>query len=382
VISRFALAAGLAVLMVVSSVGSYMYLGSRQSDLTAPPQVPTAVTPSPGAFNLSGTLFLTQSGAIFSLSAGRFHQLTSEAGWTQLALYPGNNLLAVKRNLLFSDVYILSRFGKVLRKLTSNTAPAGNPDTGARHWSFYPRLSHNQKTLFMSYDKPKAGFDVPMTIWAMPIGKPISQATRWTTAIDYTGGDMQPLPLPSGALMYTKFLYYNQRIVSQIWITNKPEQQYYCGAFCITVPPGPDHGTPLTAPDEDCSQPSLSPNGKAIAMICTHETQVSYLALAAFNGHTLGPRRNLITNQLVAQPTWAPDSSGIAYLAPAQLGSGFQLWWLPKGAFALPSATPTPTPTPGAPTPTPSPVAPVSNKPVQMTTNLGFDATSPMAWIP
>jgi hypothetical protein len=124
-----------------------------------------------------------------------------------------------------------------------------------------------------------------------------------------------------------------------------------------------------------------------MAMICTHGTQVSYLAIASFNGSTLGPRRNLITNQLVAQPTWAPDGTGIAYLAPAVVGTGFQLWWLPKNAYAPPPPSPVPTviPTPGGPypTPTPSPVpTPIPVKPIAITTNLGFDATSPMAWLP
>jgi hypothetical protein len=391
VISRALLAVGLAALMVVSSVGTYMYLGSRQTNLAAPDQVPTTLSPSPGAFNLTGTLFLTQSGAIYSLSAGRFHPLTSAAGWTQLALYPGSKLLAVKRSTLYSDVYVLDRFGRVLRKLTKNAAPPRNYDPSINHWSFYPRLSHNNKVLFMSYDKPKGGFDVPMSIWAVPLGKSISQGRLWSTSIDYTGGDVQPLPLRSGALIYTKFLYYNQKIVSQLWITNQPEVPYRCGAFCISVPPGPGHGRPLTRPEEDCAQPSLSPNGKAIAMICTHETQVSYLTLASFNGSSLGPRHNLITNQLVAQPTWAPDSSGIAYMAPAVPGEGFQLWWLPNAAYAPPTPSPVPTivPTPGGPvsgplpTPTPSVTPPpVVIKPVQITSHLGLDATSPMAWIP
>jgi hypothetical protein len=391
VISRALLAAGLALLMLFTGIGSFVYLGSRQSNLAAPPEQPTSVSPSPGAFNLPGTLFLTQDGAIYSLSAGRFHKLTSSAGWTQLALYPGNNLLAVKRSLLYSDVYILSRFGKSIRSLTHNTAPPGNHDTGARHWSFYPRLSHNNKTLFMSYDEPKGGFDVPMSIWAVPLGKNISQGRLWSISIDYTGGDMQPLPLPSGGLIYTKYLYFNQKIVSQLWYTSQPEVPYTCGAFCITVPPGPGHGRPLTRPDEDCEQPSLSPNGKAIAMICTHQTQVSYLTLASFNGSALGPRRNLVTTQLVAQPTWAPDSSGIAYLAPAQLGQGFQLWWLPKAAYTTPapSTAPTPTATPGGQSATPSPAltpspvpTPLVVRPIQITTHLGFDATSSIAWLP
>ena len=378
-ISRFLLATGLALLMVVSGVGTYAYLGSRQSNIAAPPQEPTTATPSPGAFSLPGTMFLTQNGAIYSLSSGRFHQLTKAAGWTQLALYPGNNLLAVKRSLLFSDVYIVSRFGRPLRSLTHNTA--AGPDTGARHWSFYPRMSHNNKRLFMSYDKPKFGFDVPMSIWSVPVGAAIGSGQQWTISIDYTGGDMQPLPLANGGLIYTKYSYVDGKLSSQIWYTGQPEQQY--GGGFLTPPPGPGHGRALTRADEDCAQPALSPNGKTMAMICTHQTQVSYLTLASFNGSSLGPRRNLITNQLVAQPTWAPDSTGIAYLAPAQLGQGFQLWFLPKAAYTPPSPSPapSPSPTPSGPAASPSPVPPAVVRPIKITSNLGFDATSPIVWI-
>jgi hypothetical protein len=126
-------------------------------------------------------------------------------------------------------------------------------------------------------------------------------------------------------------------------------------------------------------------------MICSRQTQASYLTLATFNGSKLGPRRYVITNQLVAQPTWAPDGSGIAYLAPAQLGQGFQLWFLPKLAYAPPTPSPLPVqvPTPGGPVNSPGPIpsptaAPpaVVVKPVQITTSLAFDATSPLAWIP
>jgi hypothetical protein len=391
VISRFILGAGLVVLMLVSGLGSYMYLGSRQTNLAAAPDEPTKASPSPGAFNLPGTLFLAQSGAIYSLSAGRFHALTRSSGWTQLGSYPGGSLMAVNRSVLSSDIYVLSRLGKVLKRVTNNTAPAGNPDPSARHWAFYPRVSYNGKLLFFSYDKPKYGFDVPMSIWAMPVGGSTQQARIWTTSIDYTGGDMQPLPLPSGGLIYTKYQYYDRKIVSQLWITNQPEIAYRCNNFCISVPPGSGHGRALTRPDEDCSQATLSPDRHTIAMICSHQTQLSYLELAAFNGSSLGPRRNVITNQLVAQPTWAPDGSGLAYLAPAQVGQGFQLWWLPKIAYAPPPPSPVPSvvPTPGGPVsgpvPTPSPSSappPIAIKPTQITNNLAFDATSPIVWIP
>jgi hypothetical protein len=218
----------------------------------------------------------------------------------------------------------------------------------------------------------------------------MSDAKPWTVSIDYTGGDMQPLPLPSGALMYTKYLYDNNKIVSQIWLSPQPEQQYRCGQFCIAPPPGKlGIGKALTTPGEDCSQPSLSPDHHTIAMICSRQLQQSYLTLASFNGSKLGPRRYILTNQLVAQPTWAPDGTGIAYMAPAQLGEGFQLWFLPKLAYSPASPSPVPTISPGppgspspaaSPSPVPTPV-PVVIKPIQMTSNVALDATSPMAWI-
>ena len=394
-ISRALVAVGIAVLMVFSSVGTYMYLGSRQSKVSAPPQIPTSATPSP-AFNLPGTMFLTQNGAIYSLSAGRFHPLTragnNGTGWMQLSLYPGNNLLAVSRQVLYSDVYILNRFGKILKKITNNNAAARNADPAARHWSFYPRLGNNNKRLYMSYDKPKFGFDVPMSIWSMPIGGNIARGKLWTVSIDYTGGDIQPLPLSSGALIYTKYSYGPgcSGLESQIWITNQPEQAYGGQRVCFP-PSGAGHGRPLTSADEGCAQPSLSPDGHTMAMICTHKTQVSYLEMASWRGGHLGPRRIIIASQLVAQPTWAPDGTGIAYLAPAQLGEGFQLWFLPKAAYTAPTPTPalpTPTPSPGvpasspSPSPSPSPSAPpVVIKPIQVTTDLGFDATSTIVWI-
>ncbi|HEY4889036.1 MAG TPA: hypothetical protein VIJ58_10765, partial [Candidatus Dormibacteraeota bacterium] len=109
ILSRFLLAVGLAILMVVTGVSSYMYLGSRQSKVVAPPQKPTAATPRGQAFALPGTIYLEQSGALYRFSAGRFHQLTPEDGWTQPALYPdGSHLLAVKRSGFFSDVYVLT----------------------------------------------------------------------------------------------------------------------------------------------------------------------------------------------------------------------------------------------------------------------------------
>jgi Tol biopolymer transport system component len=379
-IPRFLLAAGLAILMLVTGVTSYVYMGSRQSRVAVEPVKPPTVTPKPQAFSLPGTLYLAQSGALYSFSAGRFHQLTGEEGWMQPALFPdGSALVAVKRSGFFSDVFTLSRFGGVTGQLTNNqAAPRDRWDTGANAWSFYPRLSLDQRTLFMSYDGPKAAgngyLGVDMQVWAVPVGGSIRQGRLWTIANDYSGGDMQPLPL-SNAIIYTKYSYdENYNRVGQLWYSNR------AGSY----------GKALTPQSAGCAQPSLSPDGGTIAMICNYGKQVSYLTIASWNGSSLGGLRTLISNQLVAQPAWAPDGSGIAYLAPAGATGPFQLWFLPKNAYnpPPPPPVPTPTPTPGgphnspfpSPTPSPKPPPPVI-PPVQVTTNLGFDATSPLAWI-
>ena len=366
-ISRVVLGAVLVVLMLVVGPATYVYLGSKTSKATAPPAKPTAATPRAQAFSLPGTVYMAQDGALYSLSAGRFHQLTAEDGWMQPSLTPDGNLLAVKATGFYSDVYVLNSFGTPLRRVTNNIAPPRNPDPGAYHWSFYPRLSSDGRTLWMAYDKPKYGFDVILSIWAMPFAGSITQGKLWTNAADYTGGDVQPLPV-SGGVIYTKYDYGpDLKLVGTLWYTNR--------AFSV--------GRQLTSDGEDCRSPALSPDGTQVAMICTYEKQVSYLTLATWNGSSLGARRTVISDQMVAQPVWAPDGSGIAYLAPGASAGPFQLWFLPRAAYA-PVAPPVPTPTPGgphnSPLPSVSPVAPPVVKPVQLTTNNGFDATSPIAW--
>src|SRR5207249_2567559 len=79
------------------------------------------------------------------------------------------NLLAVKRSGFSSDIYILNQFGRPLKQLTVNQAPRRSYDTGDNHWAFYPRSSADGKTVFLSYDKPKGGYEVDLSVWSMPV---------------------------------------------------------------------------------------------------------------------------------------------------------------------------------------------------------------------
>lgn len=376
--SRFVPVIALVVAMLFTGIGTYTYLGAHQTVHRQPPKTPVQAPPPPPAMLLSGTMYLSQGGAIYSLSAGQFKQLTPAAGWVQPAILPnGGDLLAVKREWAYSDVFRLGTDGQVIAKLTNNTAPSRFNDIGANHWSLYPTLTPDGQTIFMSFDSSKfADYEVDLAIWQMPLAGTRSQWRQWTSPNYYTGGDVQALPLASGGLLYVK---YDQdtdgKKASQIWYKAQRVGK----------------STALTTLADDCSEPSLSPDGKTLAMICSQKQQISNLVLADFNGSGIGPLRTVVSGQLVAQPAWAPDGSGIAYFAPAQADQPFQLWWLPKAGYLVPPPTPTPSPSPSPspgrktspspkkatpkPSPTPPPVTPI-----QITTALGFDASSPIAW--
>jgi len=374
--SRFTPVLALVVAMLLTGIGTYTYLGAHQSVVRQAPKAPTKVQPPPPAFLLTGTIYLSQGGALYSLSAGQFRQLTDAAGWMQPALLPnGAGLLAVNREATYADLYQLATNGTVVTKLTNNIAPGRFSDIGSNHWSFYPSLAPDGKTVFMSYDSGKTlDYEVDLAIWQMPLGGTRAQWRQWTFPNSYTGGDVQPVPLASGGLLYVKYDQDSDgKKASQIWY--KPQRV--------------GKSTALTTLDDDCSQPALSPDGKTLAMICSQKQQLSHLVLADFDGSGIGPLRTIVSDRLVAQPAWSPDGGGIAYLAPAQPDLPFQLWWLPKAGYAAAAPPPSPTPAPSAspspakkgsqaspaPTPTPTPVTPI-----QITTDLGFDASSPIAW--
>jgi hypothetical protein len=375
----------LALLLVLTTAGSglgvYLLLASRS---TAAPQTarrPTEVKPAaPDApiNRLPGTLYLAQGGALYQLQGGRFAAFLPPAGWTQPAMAPGSQeMVAVKRGADFSDLFLVGLDGQVRDQLTQD-------DHGGlekNHWAFYPRFAPDGKSIFLSYDSPKAGYEVDFSVWSMPIAGDVEQGVRWTAPNSYTGGDVQPLPLASGALLYAKYSLVNDHVTSQIWISDAPGSP----------------GRPLTPAEQDCSQPALSPDGSRLAMVCSGDRQSGTLVVAAFDGGNLGAPLSVASGRLLAQPTWAPDGTGLVYLAPAAAAGLFQLWWV--GAPSLPAAAQGAGDevqgsaggslgsdlwqlTPGASggrssAPTPPPALPA---PVQLTQSLDLDATSTIAW--
>ena len=362
---------GIAVLLLLMGsfgLGVYGYLGTLKATpkITAHAILPSHTKPK---FFLPGTMFIAQGGSIFRLRGGQFTQIAS-GGWTQPGATPDHNhLVAVQRTTSESDLYLLDLDGHVIKQLTHNV----NRNTSFNHWSFFPRVSADGQNVFYSYDPkdPSNLHRVDLAVYAMPLNGTQSRARRWTDPWQLSGGDVQPIPLATGGLLYTKYNFDAQgHSYSQLWLQRAP--------FSVAV------GKALTTPQESCSQAALSPDAKRIAMICSGGQQVGRLEIASFDGANLGPATVLVDGQLCAAPVWSPDGNGLAYLAPVGPAGHFQLFYLP----VLPGPTPTPiaaasataraTATASArplPAPTPAPLIPL-----QVSADLDFDTTAAPAW--
>lgn len=354
-LQRRLLAVGLILAMASFGFGVHWYLGTLKSRaVTAQGQAPGKSKP---LFSLPGTVIVAQGGALYSFRNGSFTQIAN-GGWMQPAPAPGNQLVAVKRTGLFSDLYLMDSGGQVLAQLTHNQARS----VQANHWAFFPRVSSDGGTLFYSWDPkdPYNNFRVDLAIFAMPLHG--GRSVQWTRPNRYTGGDVQPVPLPSGGILYTKYdIDEKGHNVSQIWLTARPG-----------LP-----GKALTDPEDACSSPALSRDGTKLAMICTSGGQTARLELAPFNGSALGPPTTLAEG-MVASPGWSPDGQALLFFQAVGASGHFQLFYLNLAAPAFsPSARPSGK-TLASASPSPSPTPPV---PKQVTLDNDFDTTSPPVWI-
>lgn len=385
---RVAVGALLAALMASAGFGTYVLLGHfrKAEALRAAPPDPVQVhTSGP---QLPGVVYLAQGGDLFALRGGAFTRIATHsggAGWTMPSLTPDGRLLAVLRGPNSSDIYVLDRgSGAIQGRLTSDEA-GKRPSDGSlelNHWAFYPHATADGGTVVFSYDSPKCGFNSGLAIWSLPLPQAgaaitapptprivpgcssesgLPQGTRLSTPNQYTGGDVSPVPVPvAGGVVFVRYA-----VDAQFHVHSTV--QYQRGTA--------DAGIALTAADDDCAEPAVSPDGTTLALVCTHGSQAAAVETVALpplpssrttpssgsSRATASPSASpvapsvLVGGGLAAFPVWAPDGSGLAYLAPSAAGGGFQLWWLPRTATGAAS-------------------------PVVITDKLDLDATSPPAW--
>jgi Tol biopolymer transport system component len=268
-------------------------------------------------------MYVAQGGAIYRFQHGTFHQITPEAGWMQPAADPtGTRLVAVRRQSNMSDVYLLERSGRTWTQLTHHSSPT----IELNHWAFYPRFSPDGTHVFYDYDPkdPYNSYRLDLAIFSSSLDPSARGSVQWTYPNPYTGGDVNPVPLAGGGLIYTRFSIDDQsKVHSQIWLQSRPGSP----------------GTALTDPEADCLQPALTA-GNLLAMVCTNGQPMSaQLVVANFYPATLslGPQVILVKGQLLASPSFSPNGKTVAYLAPAAPGGAFQLWTIPATQSTAPS---------------------------------------------
>jgi hypothetical protein len=324
--SRVALSAVLVTLMAGFGVAVYAGLGvvrhlhderaAAAGATTDPSQVRTLL-------QLPGSVYVATGGDLLRIRGDTVSAVLShDTGrrWMQPAVAADGSLVVVARGAQSSDLYSVSAGGSGLRRLSDNAAaPLRDGSLERNHWAFHPRGGADGR-LWYSYDAPKAGFRVDLAVWSRPAA---GVATRWSSPVGYTGGDVEPLPLASGGVVFVRHAIDEQsHIRSQLWLQTGPR----------------DPGRALTGAADDCGQPDLAPGGGMLAMVCTQGGQNAHIEVAGFDGRTLGTPRTLAGGALCAFPTWAPDGGGLVYLAPAAGTGEFTLWWLAGAGGASPTA--------------------------------------------
>ncbi len=331
--------------MALFGFGVYSVLGTLKSNkhLSQKP------TQSQALVALAGTVDVVQDGAIYSLHGLNFTKLNAPGyDWVQVSPAPAGDILAVAYASMYTNVYLLNAQGQVVRQLLSNSSSYYFNN----HWAYYPRVSPNGASLFYAADwyEPGTQYNVDFQIQAVPFSDPAANPVVWSEAgLYYQGGDVDPIPLANGALIYTKY---------DVNTAAGSDQGDTYGQLAYAAYPGA-LPTLLTTAAEDCGEPALSPSGTEIAMVCSSNAQqTTTLDVASWNGTSLGPLVTICSGPEPASPTWSPNGKGVLYLNTllSDKSSPFQLWWVPN-----------------ATSPKPRPAQ-------QVTQDLNFTATSPPLW--
>lgn len=330
-----------AALAVMALFGLVVY--SVMGTLKSTKNISHKPTQTQALIDLPGSVVLVQGGNIYRLSDLQFTEVKAPSyDWVQVEPAPDGDILAVAYASMYTNVYLLNSQGQILRNLLQESSPYYFQN----HWAYYPKLSPNGATLFYATDwlDPDDTYDVDFQIQAVPYANPSARPTIWSTPNEFQGGDVEPIPLANGGIIYAKYAVATTGATyAQLVYASSP----YANLVY------------LTTPSQDCAEPALSPSGTEIAMVCTNNSlQTTTLQVASFNGSTLGTPVVVSTGPLPASPTWSANGKGLLYLNTlvTDKASPFQLWWIPNALAAKPSP------------------------PQQVTADLDFTATSPPIW--
>lgn len=285
---------------------------------------------------LPGTVYVSQQDSIYAITASGISQLPLPSGgdWTQPRVLPDGSLIVVRRYDQYSDLYHVSASGQVLAQLTNDNQATSNSTLQLDHWVFWPAVGPGGTTLLFATDSPKpapgASYEVDFSLWSAPISAPIDisdigveTGTQWSTPNQYTGGDIEPVPLPDGNVLYTSYLDSGQGTVESVLGLETSAN----GTM-----------TSLTNPSDDCTDPAVAANGTTVAMLCTNGGRQANLEVATLNGTTLSKPKALMSDCLCNSPSWSPTGDGLLFMNSPDPNGNFGLWYIPNATAAHPSS--------------------------------------------
>jgi hypothetical protein len=286
---------------------------------------------------LPGTIYVSQEGAIYAITGSKVHELALPSGgdWTQPRVLADGSLLVIRRFDAYSDLYHVTSTGRVLSRLTSDDESTSNETLPLDHWILWPAVGADGTDVYFATDAPKPApnqsYEVDFSLWSAPLGAPfvigdtgVAGGTRWSVPDTYTGGDIEPVPLPGGGVLYSSY-------------TNTGKGTVVTVLGLQTGPNSPMES--LTSQQQDCGAPAVAPDGVTVAMVCTNSGQTADLDIATLEGNALGPLRVLAANCLCNAPSWSPSGDNLLYMNAADPDGNFGLWYIANAGGAHPSAT-------------------------------------------
>jgi Tol biopolymer transport system component len=285
---------------------------------------------------LPGTIYVSQDGAIYAISGSGVRRLPLPAGgvWSQPRVLPDGSLLVVRRFDEYSDLYHVSAAGKVLSQMTDDEqATTSNKTLQLDHWILWPAVSPDGTSVYFATDAPKPApsqsYEVDFSLWSAPLSSEVSIAdqgvvggTRWSVPDSYTGGDIEPVPLPDGNVLYSSYANTGKGTVVSV----------------LGVQTGP--GSPmvsLTTAAQDCGAPAVAADGITVAMVCDLG-QTADLEVATLNGTKLSAPRVLVANCLCNAPSWSPSGDNLLFMNASNPDGNFGLWYIANAGNAHPGA--------------------------------------------
>jgi len=318
--------------MALCGVAANRSLGVRQTRNAAGSLVDTT---SPQV-HLPGTIFVSQDGAIYAIKGSSVRRLPLPAGgaWIQPRVLPDGTLLAVRRFDQYSDLYHVTASGRVVSQMSADDQSTSNKTLQLDHWVLWPVVSPDGASVYFATDSPKPApgqsYEVDFSLWSAALsgnltigGAGIGAATRWSFPDKYTGGDIEPVPLPDGTLLYTSYANTGKGTVASV--------------LGLQTSPGSSMVS-LTTPAQDCGAPAVAADGVTIAMVCTNRGQTADLEVATLSGTTLSGAHVVVANCLCNSPSWSWSGDSLLYMNASDPDGNFGLWYIAKAGSAHPGA--------------------------------------------